>query len=90
MKGIVLPHLKVMGSVGDVSWNLCRWLEGSRKSLSAPTRAVLWSESLSIAESFSVCHSVLKGRESGADAQQILQKAHACCCAGCAWRRPKQ
>lgn len=74
--GITLHHVKAMGSIGDMSWKLCRGLEGSRKSIFGPTGAVLWSKALGVAESFCVCHCVLKGSESGADVLQILQKPH--------------
>lgn len=65
-----------MGRPADTSWRVRKVQERSRKSIFAPSGAVLWSEALGVVESFRVCHFVLKGRESGADVLQILQKPH--------------
>lgn len=75
-RGIVLPPLKGMGGVCEVSWELRGGLEGSRKSIFSPTGGILWSKALSVVQSFCVCQCVLKARVSGADVQQVVQKPH--------------
>lgn len=65
-----------MSSISDMFWKLCGGLQGSRKIIFAPTKAVHCSEALADAESFCVCQCVLNNSCSEADVLQIIPKPH--------------